>query len=1244
MKKTIFTVAIAAIAAIAAPAQQTKDIDQLRIYINPGHGGWGSGDRPMGTIKHGDNSLGDTTAFFETNTNTWKGLATLQRLSEYGFKYDPTLNQCPAGTKDDGIRYGAARDMNNNLVMSHVKNGLSRDINEIAREVEANNFDIFLSIHSNAHVDGYATNYPALFIRGENKTESSPGSINVCKAIWPYAYANTHQNWSNYSMTNVALYYDIDFWNGDYAITNHANGNSVKGYYAVLRHTVPGTLCEGYFHTYQPARHRAMNQDVCRIEGEAYARGLADLLGAEKEKTGDLYGIVRDRHERFSHKYYTAPSTSLDAYKPLNNAVVTLYDAQRNKVAEYTTDDEFNGAFVFRNLAPGSYYINVSAEGYLPMEEEYEGPYTVTAANTIYPDVFLTSEGYEPPAVVYRDYEDENDSPIFGAAGSYALKAAVNDKEIPELEGTTVKRMIVRGNNIFVLAHDAQNQPVLALFDAKTLELKRMLSTAGCEGSHNNLSDIAVTADGVLIGTPTELNHSDESQVEAGETFGVLNVYRWDNDDKGDPAGDPRVWFTTSVTANFYRGVTGFTMAYTGTTEQGTMVLPSYSTYYNRKVWYNALSIVNEKLESSIFKTTTHTLMNMDDLGDDVTITISPLNSNSFIVNSSKVQPMSYSVLDYSAETTMGKNHINAAVARESYFKYAGHSYMVVSDLDNDGAHAGVRMMDITDGLNKPKAIGTANTAMESHAAAAATAGRTVVKRNMDGDITSADINLYTLRGNKLSMFTTEGEAQPAVRGNYAYNLRAVRNAETYDLSFDLTGDADITVNLLPLNEDAEGAVPMQVANGAYKKGENTVQVWADELAECDYTWQVTVENEAVPSVSVLGVTNYRASGVAIDRNTDSPNYGMAYVAQYGTYDADGNAKTERGIRFIDPTITCLNPSAVYLPGVWDLSVGASPWRLAMMPTGKLLISDWGDKQGGIYLYDPANPQSPRTNFFAGTVTPSSGEWKYNGATIGGSTSGLQVVGSGEDAKLITFQEDWPSDYELNLVTYNIGTAEQINFQPEQSDAFATISKYLANGNVDVVVRDKGMALGQVRGDGNNTEGVPVFVITDPEGKILYNSGRDMDSLTGGVGCIGLNDDASQFLVVSPDGYFNVCSLEWTPEFKLTPLYKFNSQMGGGFADKNSYQVAYDPAGNLYVASRAGFRVFSLPREASKVSTPAPASQIVSGTNSVRTIDNDNEGEARFYDLRGIECDGSSLAPGVYIRKAGTTATKVIVK
>ena len=1237
-------VAIAAIGATVASAQNT-DLQDLRIYINPGHGGFESGDRHMGTVKHGPATYADTCGFYETNTNLWKSLACVQRLIDYGFKFDPSLNPFPADFKgyvnpngiqtngDVQFRYGAARDMSQGIVMSHVKTGYSRDINEIAREVEANNFDLFLSIHSNAATEGASTNYPGMFIRGENKQQSVPGSLEFALKCWPYAFGNTHSQWTNYSMTNPGYYYDIDFWSGAYATTDHGNGNIVKGYYAVLRHNVPGYLMEGYFHTYQPARHRAMNPDVCAIEGEAYAHGIADYFNVEKESTGDLYGIVRDQHERFKHSFYTAPSNSPDAYLPVNNATVRLKDASGKVVSTYKTDDEYNGAFVFRKLEPGTYYIEVEAEGYKPADELYCGPFEVVAANAIYPMVWIENESYEPPTAETADYVDEITTPAILMGDSYNFNQAVTDKELSQLEGKTVRRVIAKNNYVYVMAKDAQNEPYVYVLDPETLDLVAEVSTEGMEGTYGKMGDIQVTTDGVLVATAVQLNFSDEGQLEGDEVMGAMNFYKWANDAKGVPTGNPEVVFATPVCGNYYRGMTGFTFAYTGNLTEGVMYLPSYSTYYDRKLRLNVLDIADGKVTSSRYDSTIQPILNMDTLGDDVTFTVSPLNSASFIVNSSNIAPMQFNTMSYEFEGTSTVNY----AGREGYFKFAGHSLMAVADNDN-GSNGGVVLYDITKGIHKATDVQTANTALDAlKTASTAAAGRTVVSYDSDDNIVAGNIDLYTIRGTKVSRFTTKNAVQDIVRGNYAYGLKAEKDGNTYNLTFNLTDDAKARVELVSI----ENGDVIEEFSSPFGKGENSVGFNETNVPAGLYTWRVVVENPTVPTVNKIFDGGFASSGVAIDMNTDSELFGNVYVS---CYDAP-----RRVVGYAaDFSTLAISPMMSNADGTfWDTSVGASPWRLAVLPTSKLLISDWGDKQGGLYLFDPANAEAGRSNFFAGTVRPSSGEWVYDGAVIGGSTASMQALGTGEETRLVSFQEDWPSDYKLNLVEYAIGTKDQIDFQPTQTAAYKTLSSYLINGNVDLNIREKGWAFGQVRGAGNNTPGVPVFLLTDNEGNIVYNSGTDMPELGGGVGLIGLSEDASTFVFQNEGSTITVCSLTWEPEFSLTPLYTFNVLATGG-SSTSSFQCAFDPAGNLYVANRSSFRAFALPREATETVTKAPASQVLEcGTVSVEDIaveTADTDAPVRFYNLQGVEMNDANLTPGVYVRVQGNTATKVVVK
>ena len=142
MKKILFS-AVAAVLAFGASAQTAKE--DVRIYINPGHGSWGPNNRHMATIGHNPISSEnpDTTDFYESNTNLHKGLALLDKLVEYGVPFDRTKNQ----TNDNPNRIGAALDLSQNIVMSHVKCGGSntngeynRNLSDIAAEANSNNF------------------------------------------------------------------------------------------------------------------------------------------------------------------------------------------------------------------------------------------------------------------------------------------------------------------------------------------------------------------------------------------------------------------------------------------------------------------------------------------------------------------------------------------------------------------------------------------------------------------------------------------------------------------------------------------------------------------------------------------------------------------------------------------------------------------------------------------------------------------------------------------------------------------------------------------------------------------------------------------------------------------------------------------------------------------------------------------------------------------------------------------------
>ncbi|MDE6309859.1 MAG: carboxypeptidase-like regulatory domain-containing protein, partial [Muribaculaceae bacterium] len=530
--KKIITISAAALLC-GAMMTSAKTADQLRIYLNPGHGSWTSNDRPMKTLKEVDGKLTvidpkteagtkantpDTTAFYETNTNIRKMLGALDKLASYGLKFDRTKNQ----TNSNPYRVGAALDMSNNIVMSHVKAGpyphdpnksvvCNRNLSEIREEVEVNNFDMFFSLHSNAATDGSTVNYHAIFYRGWYSNESfaasgeqrgsgdskdtpdfAKGSIDMAKAAAKYTLGMAHQHWTARKSDAVGsgcVIGDAEFQHGGSITTN--NGKGYSGYYGVLKHGVPGYLAEGYFHTYQPSRQRAMNWDADRMEGIQFVRGIADYFGLTKETTGDIYGVVRDINETFHHTYYTPQGSTNDKYLPLNGVTVTLKDKDGKEVRSLVTDNFYNGVYVFADVEPGTYTVEFAKEGYKMVDGEN---YTVevAAATTSYPESWMIDANWEPPTVVYNDYEDPlADVAQGGAAGEYVMEQIFTDEAVADLDGLNIRRTILRNGNLYVLGFDAANAPVIKVLDAKTRDVKATVSTEGAEGKILGIGDIA---------------------------------------------------------------------------------------------------------------------------------------------------------------------------------------------------------------------------------------------------------------------------------------------------------------------------------------------------------------------------------------------------------------------------------------------------------------------------------------------------------------------------------------------------------------------------------------------------------------------------------------------------------------------------------------------------------------------------------------------------------------------------------
>ena len=368
MKK--FLLSIFALCALVMSASAAK------IYVNPGHGSWTSECRNMLLINYP--SYGDTLGFWESNTNLWKSLYLEKKLKESGHtvkmsrRYSGGTGQLESSPYDKAL---------------HV----------IAAEANSWGPNYFISVHSNAHQDGAVTNYPLFIHRGYTNSETCSGSIWGERILWTHHYeifncGQENNSYPNYNNNNK----------------NIQGGLSMNGWdYGVLRHSYPGTLVEGYFHTYQPARHRAMQPDWCRQEGLRYWRGFTEMYGSAKDTKGYIMGYIRTKDKQINQTNYTGRSAN-DIYYPMNGARVVLRNSKTELIktdpykyvardfvsqAIYTTDGYYNGVFVYDDLAPGKYTVYVHCKGYKDLVQEV----TVTADKTTYLQLFVTAgTGTEP--------------------------------------------------------------------------------------------------------------------------------------------------------------------------------------------------------------------------------------------------------------------------------------------------------------------------------------------------------------------------------------------------------------------------------------------------------------------------------------------------------------------------------------------------------------------------------------------------------------------------------------------------------------------------------------------------------------------------------------------------------------------------------------------------------------------------------------------------------------------------------
>ena len=1239
--KKILLLAVAAI--MAAGALQAKTADEVRIYLNPGHGSWGPNDRPMATIPYPnlpETGRPDTNGFYESNTNLWKSIQTRAQLIKMGVKPDNITMSRWANGPYPYVQGAPDAEMYN------------RPLSEICEEVEVGNYDMFLSHHSNAATDGTSTNYPLMLYRGKDGAggDYAPGSRDMASACWPLFYTNEIDPMNYYGPNSPNIRGDIDFYGSSSTRVDPNTGQSYTGYLGVLKHCAPGFLVEGYFHTYQPARHRALNIDYCHQEGIRIARGIGEYFGLTPDSKGYIMGSVKDVHNHLIDNLYKYNAGTMDQWAPINGAVVILYK-NGQEVARYTTDQNYNGVFVFEDLEPGNYTLAVEAEGFKPLGEymantvdsqwqdlinKAAGELVVEANKTTYAVPLLEATDYEVPTDLYPNYPEPN-------LPGYVVAP---DELYLEHDGGTeyefvgdIKRMLVRGDSTVVLTNAEDGTPHLYLINNVDKAIVKELSINGVApvepdniGFYSRLNDINFTADGQLVGCNMLQTQFSNDQVNEGFQRGTLRLYKW-----ADFDSDPIEWITTQSSANFYyyRAGQSFTIdgpandcliTFLGTNDGATSA---------GGMRFLKLAIANDQITSTVYteKTIAATSnFTKKKVGDYPQVILSPRNDDQVFVDGERTLPMEVAPamtngVDSEVLARFDGEEADTLARGISFFKYAKHQYMLTPYM-NETAVAGIKLYDITAGLDQAALVSTTNTDLEPLACQFMSTGAAVKGQ---------DIILYLMQDNKITKWMADADAQPAVPGIYAYGLNATADGDNYIFTFNANDNAE-EAYITFYDADGNGVAIIDIPDVV--AGENSIAVNMNDLNVEDgaeLTWDITLEGKEIKTIKRINPLGNTYSGqlfVAVDNSPCSPRMGTIYAGNRVANNDPGN-----GVYLYDANGVRVSDQVYNGNRVWR-----SNYRMGIDAQGKLYVPDWGDPTSGVFIADPTDLEGTWTTFFIGERN-SDGLISNNGVNVGSSTPGVAIGGKGADTKLYVYLEDFGN----GVGVYNIG-------QPDGSfvDTWSTApSQYFdigawqlnTNGNVMADGGGRGVWVAQYRSAGNNTAGVPSLMFVDNDGNVTFNSGRSpyIDMLNGSDRA-GFAVNAASDLLVVQDGsgtlqFFDMTWEDTTPS--ITPKYSYVADARNNAG--SIFQMAFDYAGNL-VCAGGNIGVYSLPTDHNVHTTPACGTisvdfgpTAVNETQVAKTIVSE-----RYYDIRGIEYSQPVEGVNIIVRTYSDGSTQSI--
>ena len=204
---------------------------------------------------------------------------------------------------------------------------------------------------------------------------------------------------------------------------------------------------------------------------------------------------------------------------------------------------------------------------------------------------------------------------------------------------------------------------------------------------------------------------SEDAYVDDGYKRGESRFYIWNT-----LTEDPSIWFTSNKYSNWFRAKQGYSIALRGTSQNAEILLTGL---HATKYWarYTCYKVVDGAYtEDYWFEGTLAGTLDENKCGSAYELNASPLSAANWIMDGELVDPIEYldaeanaGKIDFYPELVSLSIDLGKKFNGVTYLTIGTQAIMVAPYADAEGKLAGVKVLDITAGLDKATELKVAN-------------------------------------------------------------------------------------------------------------------------------------------------------------------------------------------------------------------------------------------------------------------------------------------------------------------------------------------------------------------------------------------------------------------------------------------------------------------------------------------------------------------------------------------------------